>query len=238
VERHERAIAIYNEIRDLPYSTNSASDTAGLDAPRHAHEGRDGSLGSMGSETASMFRGIPSLTGQPPGADLSRLPSDPVPLFYEWLNTAIEAGVNEPAAISLATVDADGLPDARTLILKDVDARGWAFAGAASSRKGQQLLACPAAALNVWWQPLMRAVRVRGTVVEASREDCAADFAARSESARAGVAPDEWRLWRLQAVRVEFWEGSDDRNHLRVIYSLHDRRWNVSTNRSTGASTP
>lgn len=91
--------------------------------------------------------------------------------------------------MTLATVDAEGIPDARTLILKEVSARGWAFAGHRSSAKGQQLAAQPAAALNFWWQPLVRAVRVRGRVEQASADESAADLAARSPAAREGIAP-------------------------------------------------
>ena len=139
----------------------------------------------MATLSAEDLRTIPSLTGTAPRLELDDLPRDPTDLFAEWLRVALEHGVPEPVAATLATVDDDGVPDARTLILKAVDARGWAFAGSATSRKGQQLTACPSAALNLWWQPLVRAVRVRGRVVEASPEDSAADFAARSDSARA-----------------------------------------------------
>ncbi|WP_308773023.1 pyridoxamine 5'-phosphate oxidase family protein, partial [Brachybacterium paraconglomeratum] len=72
-----------------------------------------------------------------------------------------------------------------------MDERGWAFAGSRSSRKAAQLDAHPVAALNFWWQPVLRAVRVRGRIQEASVEESAADLAARSAEARAGVAPGE-----------------------------------------------
>ena len=182
----------------------------------------------MATLSAEDLRTIPSLTGTPPRLELDDLPRDPTDLFAEWLRVALEHGVPEPVAATLATVDDDGVPDARTLILKAVDARGWAFAGSATSRKGQQLTACPSAALNLWWQPLVRAVRVRGRVVEASPEDSAADLAARSESARAGAAAQDWRLWRLVPSRVEFWQGSPDRRHLRIVYT-YDGSWHVSS---------
>lgn len=82
-------------------------------------------------------------------------------------------------------LDLDALPS-------DPHERGWAFAGTASSRKAQQLAANPAAALSLWWQPQMRAVRVRGPVVAATPQECEADLAARSPQARA-VPPGEWR---------------------------------------------
>lgn len=164
------------------------------------------------SELAAWLRAQPTLTGT-------------APLFREWLRAAAAAGVPEPHAATLATVDADGIPDARTLILKDVDARGWAFAGARSSRKAAQLGARPAAALNLWWQPQRRAIRVRGTVEEASAAESDADLAARSESARAGLRPGDWVLWRVVPTRVEFWQGASDRNHTRIVYDVVGRGW-------------
>jgi pyridoxamine 5'-phosphate oxidase len=165
--------------------------------------------------------------GSSPTLDLSSLPDDPVVLFYEWLDEALSARVPEPQAMTVATVDADGTPDARTLIIKDVDERGWAFAGRRSSAASIELSTSPAAALNFWWPPLVRAIRVRGPVVEASREDSEADLAARSAAARADVEPGGWVLWRLRAERVEFWQGSPDRRHIRIVYSLVDGSWTL-----------
>lgn len=171
----------------------------------------------MGHSNASRLRAVPTLTGGAPALDLAALPPDPVALFWEWFDDALAADVPEAVAATLATVDVDGLPDARVLILKDVDERGWAVAGPASSGKGVQLAANPVAALSLWWQPMARAIRVRGRVVEASAEESAADLAARSPAARATVAPGDWRLWRIVPSRVEFWQGSPDRRHLRII---------------------
>ncbi|BDZ46523.1 pyridoxine/pyridoxamine 5'-phosphate oxidase [Naasia aerilata] len=189
----------------------------------------------MTSDTAAWFRSIPSLTGAAPSPDLGRLPTDPVELFLAWLRVALEHGVPEPLATTLATVDAEGVPDSRTLILKDVDSRGWAFAGPASSGKGAQLASAPAASLNSWWQPLARAVRVRGPVVEASREESDADLAARHPAARAEVAAGDWTLWRVEAIRVEFWQGAADRRHLRIVYTRSEsagRGWELTVTRA------
>ncbi|MCI1020494.1 pyridoxamine 5'-phosphate oxidase family protein [Microbacterium sp. C5A9] len=172
------------------------------------------------------LRGRHALTGSAPDWDLSALPDDPTSLFAAWLRTADAAGVPEPHTVTLATVDAEGLPDARTLILKRIDERGWAFASTRSSRKGAQLAAAPAAALNFWWQPQVRAVRVRGRVQEATAEESAADLAARSAAARADIADGDWVLWRIVPARIEFWQGSRDRRHTRVIYDAVDTGWN------------
>lgn len=168
---------------------------------------------------AHTLRAIPSLTGTAPPLDFEHLPQDPLDLFREWLDTAIGSGVPEPAAMTLSTTDEHGMPDSRTLIAKDVSSRGFAFAGPASSQKGRQLAANPVAALNFWWQPILRAVRIRGSVIPADIAECEADLAARSAPARAGVAPGDWRLWWLEPTRIEFWQGAVDRQHWRVVYS-------------------
>lgn len=171
------------------------------------------------------LRGRHALTGDAPEWDLSALPADPIVLFREWLLRAADDGVPEPHTVTLATVDADGVPDARTLIIKRVDEQGWAFASTRSSRKGDQLEAASAAALNFWWQPQVRAVRVRGRVQEASAEESAADLAARSASAREGIAPGDWVLWRIVPTRVEFWQGARDRRHTRAVYEPSEDGW-------------
>ncbi len=116
----------------------------------------------------SWLRAQPSLVGTPPDLELDALPADPVSLFEQWIMRAAESGVAEPHAATLATVDADGMPDARTLLVKDVSDRGWAFASARASAKGAHLADSPSAAMNFWWQPIRRAVRVRGAVHEAT----------------------------------------------------------------------
>ncbi|MBT2486111.1 MULTISPECIES: pyridoxamine 5'-phosphate oxidase family protein [unclassified Microbacterium] len=180
-----------------------------------------------GSEDAdtSRLRTLPALSGAAPEIDFARLPDEPGTLFLFWLDVAIDAAVPEPHAATLATVDVDGIPDARTLILKGVDDLGWSFAGPRSSRKGLQLADRPAAALNFWWQPLVRAVRVRGVVREASPGETAADLAARSAAARSDVAPGDWALWRIVPSRVEFWQGASDRRHTRIVYEPDGGRW-------------
>lgn len=184
----------------------------------------------MVDEMRSLLSSIPALTGSAPTFDTTTLPSDPLELFRSWLEEALNAGVEETRTMTLSTVDAEGVPDARMLILKDADERGWAFASTASSRKGQQLREQAAAALTLWWQPVMRSVRVRGHVTEASREESLADLQARSPQAQAEVAADDWTLWRVVPTRIEFWQGSPDRQHTRVVYTGKNSAWSLSIN--------
>lgn len=182
------------------------------------------------------LRSLPSLAGVAPAFDPVDLPADPVALFDAWFADAVALGVPEPHAMTLATVDANGVPDARTLILKGVSKRGWAFAGHRTSAKGQQLAAIPAAALSFWWQPIVRAVRVRGRVEPASDAESAADLAARSAAARSGIKPGEWMLWRVVPARVEFWQGRPDRDHVRVVYRRDADGWNHDVLRAESAA--
>ncbi|MEU8921242.1 pyridoxal 5'-phosphate synthase [Kitasatospora sp. NPDC048545] len=139
-------------------------------------------------------RSVPELLlGRPPMArplpffDHEAAAVEPGPLFVDWLATALDAGVLDPQAFTLSTVDADGMPDARVLVLRDVDAAGtgWNFSAAADSPKGRQLADHPAAALTVYWPQLGRQVRVRGSVERAVDLVAAAEFATRSPAARA-----------------------------------------------------
>lgn len=112
---------------------------------------------------------------------------EPIGLFIEWLGQARAHEINDPNAMTLATVDADGLPDARMVLLKDVDARGFTFYSNRESAKGLQLDARPSAALVFHWKSLRRQVRVRGRVESVSAEEADAYFASRARESRIGA---------------------------------------------------
>lgn len=112
---------------------------------------------------------------------------DPIALFVEWLEAARASEPNDPNAMALATVDADGCPDVRMVLLKDVDARGFTFYSNQESAKGEQLWANPSAALLFHWKSLRRQVRVRGPVQPVSVEEADAYFASRARESRIGA---------------------------------------------------
>ncbi|MFF9340886.1 MULTISPECIES: pyridoxal 5'-phosphate synthase [unclassified Streptomyces] len=122
-----------------------------------------------------------------PGFDVAATPAGPLELFRAWFLDAVAAGQTEPHTPSLATADADGRPDVRTVMLHDADARGWHFGSHATSAKGRQLAARPEAALGFYWPVLGRQVRVRGHVTTASREEAYADLHARTTGALAAA---------------------------------------------------
>ncbi|OAR24247.1 oxidase [Streptomyces sp. ERV7] len=114
-------------------------------------------------------------------------PDEPVPLFQEWLTHAGRAGQAEPHTMTLATVDGDGRPDVRTLMLHGADEGGWSFGSHSGSAKGRQLAGCPSAALGFYWPAVGRQVRVRGAVAPAGPEAAQADLHARSTGALAAA---------------------------------------------------
>ncbi|CAM5465878.1 MULTISPECIES: pyridoxine/pyridoxamine 5'-phosphate oxidase [Streptomyces] len=122
-----------------------------------------------------------------PSFDPAAVPPGPLPLFRTWFAEAVAAGQPEPHAMSLATADAEGLPDVRTLLLHEADERGWHFATHATSAKGRQLAARPHAALGFYWPAQGRQVRVRGPVARCTPAESHADLHARSTGALAAA---------------------------------------------------
>lgn len=119
---------------------------------------------------------------------------DPIGLFVDWLEEAKRHEPNDANAMALATVDADGLPDCRMVLLKDVDGRGFTFYSNRESAKGEQLAATPGAALLFHWKSLRRQARVRGRVEPVSVEEADAYFASRARESRIGAwASDQSR---------------------------------------------
>ncbi|WP_405792057.1 pyridoxal 5'-phosphate synthase [Streptomyces sp. NBC_01506] len=142
-------------------------------------------MNEEGRSIRELLRELEVFAGTLPGFDPAATPPEPVGLFTAWFSDALAAGVREPHAMTLSTVDEAGDPQARVLILKNVDAAGWQFAAHGASPKGRQVAAHPSAALTFYWPLQGRQIRVRGAVTPESAERSAADFLARSPSARA-----------------------------------------------------
>lgn len=123
------------------------------------------------------------------GGALIEADADPDPLaqFTRWWREAEAAGEPEAAAMTLATVGADGAPGARIVYLRGADARGFAFFTNGESRKGRELAADPRAALCFLWPRLHRQVRVEGRVAAQSPAESDAYFAARPRGSQLGA---------------------------------------------------
>lgn len=137
--------------------------------------------------------------------DLATLPSDPNRLFAQWFTDAVDRQVVDARAVNVATVDKDGRPDARIVDLAFLDSKGFHFGTATDTAKVRHMEDTWAAALNFWWQPVRRAVRVRG-------------------SAERAVDGERFNLWRVVPEHFEFFQLSNDRlNSERIAYTLNSQ---------------
>ncbi|MEE1755764.1 pyridoxine/pyridoxamine 5'-phosphate oxidase [Streptomyces sp. SP18CS02] len=149
--------------------------------------GPGGTPAAAGSRFDQTLRSLKVWDTELPAFDPEAAPDAPLGLFREWFVAAADAGQPEPHTMSLATVDADGRPDVRTVMLHGADDRGWHFASHATSAKGRQLAARPDAALGFYWPAQGRQVRVRGQVSTGTPEEAYADLHTRSTGALASA---------------------------------------------------
>jgi pyridoxamine 5'-phosphate oxidase len=112
---------------------------------------------------------------------------DPVALFQLWFDEATRAEINDPEAMALATVDAEGMPDARMVLCKSADARGLVFYTNTESAKGRELAGQPNAAALFYWKSLRRQARFRGAVTELTGAESDAYFASRPRGSQIGA---------------------------------------------------
>ena len=133
---------------------------------------------------------------------------EPFALFSEWLAEATKSEPNDPNGMALATVDEDGLPDVRMVLMKGFDADGFVFYSHLASQKGRELAANPKAALLFHWKSLRRQIRVRGLVSPVTDAEADDYFATRPKQAQIGAwaskqsEPLESRFAFEQAIAV------------------------------------
>jgi pyridoxamine 5'-phosphate oxidase len=113
--------------------------------------------------------------------------ADPLEQFTRWFEEACRAPILEPNAMTLATVDADGQPAARTVLLKGIDRRGLTFYTNLNSRKARELAANARAALLFWWPPHARQVRFEGAIEPVADAEADAYFATRPRGSQIGA---------------------------------------------------
>ena len=172
---------------------------------------------------------------------------EPVRLFAAWFAEAKRAEPVNPDAMALATIGSDGLPNARMVLLKGFDERGFVFYTNTDSVKGHELEAEPKAALTFYWKALQRQVRARGSVEPVGEAEADAYFATRSRMAQIGAwsskqsSPLESRMAFEKAIatntakfgistvpRPPFWSGYrvkpvEIEFWQERLYRLHDR---------------
>ncbi len=138
---------------------------------------------------------------------------EPLALFGEWFAEAVKAEPNDPNAMALATVDAEGLPDVRMVLMKGYDTDGFVFYSHIASAKGRELAANPKAALLFHWKSLRRQVRIRGPVSPATNAEADAYFATRPKQARSGLGVEA-----IASAGKPFRLRTSDRQGCRAIY--------------------
>ena len=113
--------------------------------------------------------------------------SEPLALFATWLKDAEASEINDPNAVALATVDADGLPNVRMVLLKGFDVRGFVFYTNFESQKGQEILGQKKAAMCFHWKSLRRQIRLRGEVEVVSEAEADEYYQSRPLGSRIGA---------------------------------------------------
>ncbi len=113
--------------------------------------------------------------------------NEPFALFASWLADAEKSEVNDPNAVAVATVDADGMPNVRMVLLKGFDRDGFVFYTNFESQKGQEILGQKKAAMCFHWKSLRRQVRLRGPVDIVSEAEADAYYKSRPRGSRIGA---------------------------------------------------
>ncbi|HET8956366.1 MAG TPA: phenazine biosynthesis FMN-dependent oxidase PhzG [Solirubrobacterales bacterium] len=181
-------------------------------------------------------------------------PADPLGLLTRWLEEAREHGVREPRALALATAGADGRPSSRVVLLKEVEP-ALVFTSHYDSRKGRDLATVAWASGVLYWRETMQQVVVEGPVERISAAESDALFTARPRAAQAATLvseqskelddpealrtameelasgeeplsrPPNWGGYRMSPELIEFWHGSADRLHRRLLYTKAEAGW-------------
>ena len=121
------------------------------------------------------------------GLDSADVSVDPVVQFRQWFDAALSAGLPEPNAMHLSTITADGHPDGRIVLLKDVSETGFVFYTNYESRKGRELTDHPFASLTFFYPELERQIRIEGRVEKVSAGESDAYFSSRPRGSQIGA---------------------------------------------------
>jgi pyridoxamine 5'-phosphate oxidase len=191
--------------------------------------------------------------------DETLVSKNPITQFNKWMQDAFETGAGEPNAMTLATVDSSGFPEARIVLLRGVDKNGFSFFTNYKSRKGKQLL-IKKACLNFFWIELSRQVRIVGTVKKVSPKESDDYFNSRPRESQLSAwtshqsevvsgrnelekkyadmekkfqnkkvpRPSYWGGYVIAPVKIEFWQGRQNRLHDRILYTKRkDGKWKI-----------
>lgn len=127
----------------------------------------------------------PALSGDYPAFKIEDAPDNPLVTFYEWFGHAVDAGVSEPSAFVLSTADAEGVPSARIVNLRDMDSEGFIIGSNSESRKGRDLENNKNGAMTFYWREVGRQIRIAGRVDIANEDENREDFIRRNDTSKA-----------------------------------------------------
>jgi len=171
---------------------------------------------------------------------------DPIERFREVFEQAAATGIEDPNAMVLSSVDGEGRPSSRVVLLKAFDTSGFVFYTNLESRKGGEIAANPHVCLNFYWRELRQQVRVRGRAEPVTDEEADTYFASRSlfrslasrTQLMARVAkfeakflggkvprPPHWSGFRIVPAAIEFWEAGTFRLHTRTVFERTLEGW-------------
>lgn len=183
------------------------------------------------------------------------MPENPLDALQIWVNQAIEAEVEEPTAMNIATISEGNFPTSRVVLLKEIVSEGLVFFTNYGSTKGKNIEANPNVAVNFFWPALERQVRIHCTASKISAEDSDSYFYSRPLGSQAGAIvsqqsceidknenleeriqvllksgeelkrPENWGGYLLVPSYFEFWHGRASRIHDRVAYSQENSIW-------------
>ncbi len=146
------------------------------------------------------------------GLDVGDVAADPIEQWWRWYRQAEEAGATEPNAMTIATVDTDGIPDARIVLARGADERGIAFFTNYQSAKSSQIAENSGGAAVFGWLQLHRQVRVRGTIERVTVAESDEYFATRPRGSQIGAwASPQSSVLRDRAELEALVSGVEDR---------------------------
>jgi pyridoxamine 5'-phosphate oxidase len=145
--------------------------------------------------------------------DKKMLDRNPFRQFEIWMNDAINAGVIEPNAMTLATVGEKGFPDARIVLLRGIDKKGFSFFTNYKSKKGQDLSSSNKACLNFFWSELSRQVRIRGNVKKLPAKESDSYFQSRPRESQLGA----WASSQSEVIK--------DRAELEKHFAFYEKKF-------------